>query len=223
MDLNQYLDPATISSLQNGGYVLMLILMIVEGPIVTLIAAFLASLGVFDIYLVVILGWIGDISGDFLFYSIGRFGWNIFENKTAIKNQKESRFIQKLDHLIRTNLILAILVIKFTPYAPPIGLTYIGKMQVDIEKYLIASIVLSIPIPLLSGLVGYHIGIVNTLMNKYSGTTLILYILGAIGTISFAVGLFIFLRQKSIQILNQEESISGKIERNTKADKPIDV
>lgn len=30
MDLKEYLDPTTIASLQSGGYILMLILMIVE-------------------------------------------------------------------------------------------------------------------------------------------------------------------------------------------------
>lgn len=222
MDLNQYLDPQTIISLQTGGYIFMLILMIIEGPIVTFIAAFLASLWVFDIWLVLILGWMGDILWDLLFYSIGRFGWQIFQRSTTIKNPTQSSLIQKLDHLIQTNLILAILVIKFTPYAAPIGLTYIGRMRVDIRKYLLASMALCIPIPLVSGLVGYHIGIMNTLMSRYSGTTLMLYILWGIGMIGFAVWLFLFLRQKSIQILKQESSISGKIEKNTTADRSTD-
>ncbi len=40
--------------------------------------------------------------------------------------------------------------------------------------------------------------------------------------IGFAVWLFLFLRHKSIQILKQEESISGKIEKNTKSDTSTD-
>ena len=44
MDLTAYLDPSVIAKLQTGGYMIMLLLMIIEGPIITFIAAFLASL-----------------------------------------------------------------------------------------------------------------------------------------------------------------------------------
>ncbi len=46
--------------------------------------------------------------------------------------------------------------------------------------------------------------------------------LWGLGIIGFAVWLFLFLRQKSIQILKQEEPISGKIEKNTTADRSTD-
>jgi membrane protein DedA with SNARE-associated domain len=124
---------------------------------VTLAGAFLASLGVFDIYIVFLLGWMGDILGDLLFYSIGRYGLAIFTQKTTIKNQKEASLMDKLDHLIYTNLPLAILVIKFTPYAPPIGLTYIGKIGISLKKYISSSVFLCIPIPLATTLIGFHI------------------------------------------------------------------
>ena len=223
MDINQYLNPAIIASLQAWWYFLMFVLMIVEWPLVTFAGAFLASLGVFDIFLVFILGWMGDIIWDLLFYSIGRFGWHLFQKSTTVKNKKESVFIKKLDHLIQDNLALAILAIKFTPYAPPIGLTYIGKVHVDLRKYLLYSTLLCIPIPLITGLVGYHIWIMNTLLSKYSGTTLLIYILWAVIAMSSAVAFFLFLKSKSIQILKREESISDKIEKNTKSDTKSDT
>lgn len=222
MDLKEYLDPITIASLQSGGYVLMLILMIIEWPIVTFIAAFLASLWVFDIWLVFILAWMWDILWDLLFYSIGRYGWHLFTQSTTIKNPEQSSLIQKLDHLIRDNLALAILVIKFTPYTPPIGLTYIGKMRVDIRRYLLASMILCVPIPLVSGLIGYHIGILNTLLARYSGTTLILYIIWGVAMVTVAIILVWWLRKKSIELLKHEESIFDKIEKNTTSDVWVD-
>jgi membrane protein DedA with SNARE-associated domain len=140
---------------------------------VTFAGAFLASLGVFDIYIVFMLGWIGDILGDLLFYSIGRYGLNIFKTKTTIDTPKEKSLIQKLDHLIHTNLSLAILIIKFTPYAPPIGLTYIGKIGVNLKKYLFTSMVVCAPIPLITTTLGFNIGYLNTIFTKFSGMELI--------------------------------------------------
>jgi membrane protein DedA with SNARE-associated domain len=143
---------------------------------VTFAGAFLASLGVFDIYIVFVLGWIGDILGDLLFYSIGRYGLNIFKSKTTVDTPKGESLINKLDYLIHTNLALAILIIKFTPYAPPIGLTYIGKIGVPIRKYISASALLCIPIPLVTSLVGFHVGYIDTLFSRYTGVELISYI-----------------------------------------------
>ena len=61
--------------LQHYGYWIMLPLMIIEGPIVTIAAALLASLGAFNVYVVLAFSIIGDIVGDIIFYSLGyKFG-----------------------------------------------------------------------------------------------------------------------------------------------------
>lgn len=61
--------------LQHYGYWLMLPLMIIEGPIVTVIAAMFASLGAFNVFLVLLFSILGDILGDIAFYFLGyRYG-----------------------------------------------------------------------------------------------------------------------------------------------------
>ncbi|HIP50341.1 MAG TPA: DedA family protein [Candidatus Pacebacteria bacterium] len=60
-----------IQFLSEYGYWIILPLMIIEGPIVTLIAAFMASLGVFNIYVIFLLSILGDVLGDVIFYWIG--------------------------------------------------------------------------------------------------------------------------------------------------------
>ncbi len=157
MDLNQYLDPSIIASLQAGGYIIMLALMIIEGPIVTFIAAFLASLGVFDIWLVLLCGWLGDVLGDFLFYSIGRFGLRIFQKKTTVDTPKEVSFIGKLDHLIQKNLLYAIILSKITPYMAPVGIMFIGKSRVSMQKFVFYALFLCVPTPLIFSLAWYYL------------------------------------------------------------------
>ncbi|OGI28896.1 MAG: hypothetical protein A2288_02655 [Candidatus Moranbacteria bacterium RIFOXYA12_FULL_44_15] len=61
--------------LRNYGYFVMLPLMIVEGPVVTIIAAMLASLGAFNVFAVLILSIVGDMAGDIILYGLGyRYG-----------------------------------------------------------------------------------------------------------------------------------------------------
>jgi membrane protein DedA with SNARE-associated domain len=62
--------------LQHYGYWLMLPLMIIEGPVVTIIAAMLASLGAFNVFVVLILSVIGDMLGDVLLYGAG-YRWGM--------------------------------------------------------------------------------------------------------------------------------------------------
>lgn len=223
MDLNQYLNPEIIASLQTWGYLLMFGVMVIEWPIITFIAAFLASLWFFDITLVFLLGWTGDIVWDLLFYSIGRFGWHIFEKKTTIDTPKEHFLIEKLNTLINKNLALAILVIKFTPYAAPIGLSYMGKMRLDIKKYLVYSCILCAPIPIISALIWYHIGMINRVISSYSGMTLVSYLLGGIAIIAVAIISLLVLKQISARVLGKQDIIVSETSKNTTSDTTNDA
>ena len=57
--------------LRHWGYWMMLPLMIVEGPVVTIIAAMLSSLGAFNVFVVLILSIAGDMIGDIILYGLG--------------------------------------------------------------------------------------------------------------------------------------------------------
>lgn len=57
--------------LQHYGYWIMLPLMIIEGPVVTIIAAMLASLGAFNAFLVLAFSILGDVIGDVILYGLG--------------------------------------------------------------------------------------------------------------------------------------------------------
>lgn len=58
--------------LRHYGYFAMLPLMIIEGPVVTIISAMLASLGAFSWPLVLLFSILGDMLGDMLLYGAGR-------------------------------------------------------------------------------------------------------------------------------------------------------
>lgn len=62
--------------LKHYGYWAMLPLMIIEGPVVTIIAAMLASLGAFAWPMVLLFSILGDMIGDILLYGAGR-KWGI--------------------------------------------------------------------------------------------------------------------------------------------------
>jgi membrane protein DedA with SNARE-associated domain len=57
--------------LSQYGYWVILPLMVIEGPIATIVAAILASLGAFNIWVVLLLSILGDVIGDIAFYTAG--------------------------------------------------------------------------------------------------------------------------------------------------------
>ncbi|MDD5396991.1 MAG: DedA family protein [Candidatus Moranbacteria bacterium] len=62
--------------LKHYGYWLMLPLMIIEGPIATIFAAMLASLGAFNVWIVLVFSIAGDMIGDMLLYGAG-YKWGM--------------------------------------------------------------------------------------------------------------------------------------------------
>ena len=72
-----------IQFLTDYGYWIILPLMIIEGPIVTILAAFMASMGIFGVFEVLVLSVIGDIAGDMMLYGVGRAWGMTFVRKVG--------------------------------------------------------------------------------------------------------------------------------------------
>ena len=58
--------------LSHWGYGIVLPLMIIEGPVATILAAMLASFGVFNAWVVLIFSILGDVVGDLALYWVGK-------------------------------------------------------------------------------------------------------------------------------------------------------
>jgi membrane protein DedA with SNARE-associated domain len=63
------------------GYFILILGAMAEGPIITIIAGFLASQGSLNILLAYLALIFGNLAGDMLYYSIGRFGKKAFIDK----------------------------------------------------------------------------------------------------------------------------------------------
>ena len=69
------MDLSTIQSLvQAHGLWLLAPVTVLEGPIVTVIAAYMASLGLLNLYAVYVICVLGDLVGDAGIYALGRWG-----------------------------------------------------------------------------------------------------------------------------------------------------
>jgi membrane-associated protein len=133
------MDPSyenLISYLQFWGYPIMLLLMIIEGPIVTIIASFLASLGFFEWHLVYILSVFGDIIGDIVFYFIGFFGGpKVVEKFKKTLKIKESS-LDYIRNSFQTKGAAIIFYVKISTGLSLITFVLAGTMKMKFSKFL---------------------------------------------------------------------------------------
>lgn len=60
------------------GYFILFLLVVIEGPITTVVGGSLVALGLFNFYLTFIIVLIGDLTSDCLYYALGRYGGENF-------------------------------------------------------------------------------------------------------------------------------------------------
>ncbi len=149
------LTPQYIAS---SSYIFIFILMVVEGPIVTYIAAFASSLGLLNIYIIFLLASLGNIMGDIILYYIGKFGKQGIIEKYFKKRRLKKSLIKKIEYSLKNHTGKTLAFVKTVPpFAVP-SLIMAGIVDVPIEKFLLYSI----PVSALSGLVfsvlGFYTG-----------------------------------------------------------------
>jgi membrane protein DedA with SNARE-associated domain len=180
------------------GYPTMLFLMIVEGPIVTIIAAFLASLGYFNIFVVFALSVAGDVIGDIILYHIGYFGGQKILPKVEKFLKVSQSTVEKLKKKFHENSGKIIFYVKSTA-----GLSYItfitaGTLRMRFSKFVKFSILGGLVWSSFLVIIGYFFGYAAEQISqylKYAG-----YLIFAAAVIFF-VGLVFYKKRQAKEIL----------------------
>jgi membrane-associated protein len=167
---------------------------VIEGPIITIIAGFLVSIGIFNFFIAYLVAVAGDLAGDVIHYAVGRFGGLPFINKWGcffhislkqlepIERQFEERgstllFIGKMTHGIGGAFLVAAGLIKM-----PFGKFFFSNMLATLLKSLILLVI------------GYYFGQAFVTINSYLEKIAILTMAVAV---TAALAYLFYHRQKS--------------------------
>jgi len=154
-------------------YFILFPLVVIEGPVVTIIAGFLVSLGFMDFipaYMTIVAG---DLTGDVLYYSAGRWWLNkaykgvlnffninlkvVHKLETAIKKNKGPfLFFGKLSHAIGGLILFAA-----------------GSAELPIKEFLWFNFLATLPKSLILLAVGYYFGSTVSNFKKYVDFTVL--------------------------------------------------
>lgn len=138
-------DPALVDLLRTWGLAAIAPLSIVEGPIVSMVAGYLARLGVFDLPPLLIVLVLGDLAGDVALYLIGRKGRLVVRRRWLRRLSISPAQLARLVRRFRAQDVRLILFGKFTHYLGFATLIAAGVARMPFGRFLLACLMATIP------------------------------------------------------------------------------
>jgi membrane-associated protein len=185
--------------LKSYGYWILFPLVVVEGPVTTVIAGFLSSTGYMlfvPAYLIIV---VADLTGDVLYYSAGRY---LLMNSGVVKFLSflgvDVKKINKAEEVMKRNRGK---ILFFGKLSHAIGgpiLVAAGALKVSIKDFLWFNFWATLPKSLVFLLVGYFFGHAIGNINKYLGITTMLLFMGT----GLVVLIYWFIVKKAKKIIN---------------------
>lgn len=125
---------------------------------VTATSAFAASLGYFDIWLVLLLSVLGDILPDVGYYALGYFGHQaVVRRACSLLRIPEAR-LDKTRAFLEKHQLKGLALFKYTPFLAVAGLILTGTNKMPFKKYVLADTLIGIPNTLFFTGAGYLAG-----------------------------------------------------------------
>lgn len=159
-------DISGILSLANQGYIALFIAMLFVGPLATLPAAFAATFGTFNIWIVLFLSMLGNVVSNYAYFYIGVLGRETLIEKYGHYIGLTKKRIKKIEYHLHNHAIKTILAIKLLPGTVPM-LVIPGAMRMSFRRFTIISVPIIIVESLALIILGYYSGLALSTMIEY--------------------------------------------------------
>lgn len=156
MDLNSF--SSLLASFIAHGYILMFLMMCLEGPLATAVGAFAVALGYFNLYAVIALSILGDIVPDTILYYIGYFSREKVIEKYGHRFGLTFVRMDKIENLIKNHAIKTVTAMKFTPLLPFFGFMLVGTARFSFSRFLTICFTSTLVKTATFMIIGYYFG-----------------------------------------------------------------
>lgn len=195
-------DPHILAYIKTIGYPTMLLLMIIEGPIVSILGAFLAKLGFFNVYLVLLLSILGDLIGDVILYSIGFYGGERALAKAEKILKIKPAIVEKMRRLFQAHGKKTIFAVKSTTGLCWITFIAAGTFKMKFKDFVLTSFFGGIVWSTFLVIIGYFFGYAFGVINDYIRVAGLIIFAAAAG---FYASIILYKRYRSRKILENEK------------------
>ena len=151
------------------GYIVFFILAVIEGPITTVVASFMASTGFFNIFIIYTLSVLGDVAGDLLYYFIGHLFRNQWKNRDKFLFISRDRINQVKEHF-NLKAGRTFLTAKLTHGVGFTVLVAAGISEVPMSIFIPYSFLGTLPKSLFFVFLGFYFGRAYYFINDYINT-----------------------------------------------------
>jgi len=181
----------------------MLPLMIIEGPIVTIIAALLAALGAFNVFIVLAFSIVGDLIGDIIIYGLGyKYGMGFVRHVGKYMGITEN-LVLRMEKYFEHHGGKTIFLVKSTTGLCFATFTAAGIVRMDFKKFVKYSFLGGIVWSSLLVAMGYFYGYLWRQIKQYiSWIGWIIFIVAAISIVI----IIIYKRWQSKKILAENNN-----------------
>lgn len=197
-------DPQTLLYIKTIGYSTLFVLMVLEGPAITILGAFLASLGFFNVFVILFLSILGDIVGDIILYAIGYYGGAKILEKAERFLKIKPHVIEKIKNYFKKYGKKTIFYVKSTTGLCWITFIAAGSIRMNFKDFLTASFLGGIIWSAFLVLSGYFFGYAFEKINEYIKSAGIIIFITAI---SFYALLVLYKRYQSYKLLRNNNNI----------------
>ena len=182
-------------------YLILFPLVVVEGPVVTIIAGFLVSLGFMDFIPAYITIMSGDLAGDILYYSAGRWWLNKAYKQIVGFFGINMKLVRKLEVSIKKNKGPFLFFGKLSHAIGGIILFAAGSAEIPLKDFMWFNFLATIPKSLILLAVGFYFGSTVSNFKKYLDFT----VLGLFALTIVLIGLYFGVTYLSNKFLNKLE------------------
>ncbi len=161
-------------------YAVIFPIMVVEGPIITVIASFLASQGYFNVFIVYAMSIAGDLTGDSIYYAIGRYGRKLLINRWGHYIGLTKERMHAAEHYFEHHAGKTLITAKLTHGAGFFVLHAAGASRMPYWRFLWYNFLGNIPKSLVFVLIGYYFGSMYAQIDSYLSYVSVLVILAAV-------------------------------------------
>lgn len=152
------MDSELLNWVIQHGYIIMFLVMLVEGEVLTAAGALAAALGYYDVLIVFAISFFGNFLPDVFYYSIGRWGGNRVLDKYGQRLGIARTRQERAAEFIGNHLGKWLIFIKAVPFVSPPGLAVTGALGVPIRRFIWWDILIVALTSLFFVVVGYYSG-----------------------------------------------------------------
>ncbi len=189
-----------LSFLATHGYLILFILILLEGPLVTMLAAFAASQGIMNVYFVFLISTFGNIISDIIVFYVGLSGGRFLINRfKSVDPQRRS----KISHLLHNHPGKTLTVIKIVPGIPVPGILIAGASHLPFSVFFAYSATITSLFSLLLTLIGFYSGVAfGTLFQHFFSVQIFIAL-----AVIFLILIWVTIRKILAQMANKIEKI----------------